>query len=86
VKSGDDHPDLGYTTGVGAYTDSDKTNSAWLVKVMKCRVGNIRIKRGRCKVWITICIEIIIIVIHITKMSNIKTKNKQINKEKPKLG
>ena len=53
----------------------------WLVKILKYRVGNIRVQRGRAEVWITICIEIIVIVIHITKMSN---KQKQINKQKEK--
>ena len=61
----------------------------WLVRVMKCQVGNIEIKRGRSEVWTTLCIEIIIIVIHNTKMSKKnKTKNKQTNyqtnKEKEK--
>jgi len=54
-----------------------------LVKVMKCQVSTIQIKRGQCEVWITIRIGIIVIIIHITKMS--KTKNKQINKEKSSL-
>ena len=31
VKSGDDHPNLIHNTGVGAYVDSDKTNSTYLV-------------------------------------------------------
>jgi len=51
----------------------------WLVKVIKCRVGNIQ-KKGQGKVWITICFGIIVIVIHITKIS--KKIKKQINKKK----
>jgi len=31
VKSGDDHPNLIHNTGVGAYTDSDNTNPAYLI-------------------------------------------------------
>ena len=31
VKSGDNHPNLVHNIGVGAYTDSDKTNLAYLV-------------------------------------------------------
>ena len=31
VKSGDDHPNLVHNTGAGAYTNSDKTNLAYLV-------------------------------------------------------
>ena len=31
VKSGDDCPILVYSTGIGAYIDSDKTNLAYLV-------------------------------------------------------
>ena len=51
VKSGDDHPNLIHNVGVGACTDSDKTNLVYLVvKIIKCRVGNIRIKRDRCEV------------------------------------
>ena len=53
----------------------------WLVKVMICQVGNIRVKRGRGEVWITICIGIIVIIIYITKMSKTKIKtSKQTNK------
>jgi len=48
----------------------------YLVKVMICQVGNIRVKRGRGKVWITKCIGIIVIIIHITKMSKQKQANK----------
>jgi len=29
----------------------------WLVRVMKCRVGNIRVKRDRGEVWITYVLE-----------------------------
>ena len=31
----------------------------WLVRVMKCRVDNIRVKRGRSEVWITIYLSLI---------------------------
>ena len=37
-----------------------------LVRVMICRVGNIR-KRGRGVIWITIKIEKIIVISHITQ-------------------
>jgi len=58
----------------------------WLVGVMKYRVGNIRVKKDRGEVWITIYVRIIIIIIHITKMSKIKNKkSKQTNKEKYNL-
>ena len=50
-------------------------------------VGNIR-KRGRGVIWITIKIEKIIVISHITQeMSNTnkeKQKNKQTNKKKEK--
>ena len=45
----------------------------WLVKVMKCQVSSIRTERGWGEVWITTCIEKIIIVIHITEISKAKT-------------
>jgi len=81
VKSSDDYSSLIQNIGTGAYIDSDKTNPTYLVKVMICRVGNIRVKRGRGEVWITICIGIIMIIIHITKISKIKIKtSKQTNK------
>jgi len=47
---------------------------------MKCWVGNIQVKRGRGEVWITICIGIIIIEIHNTKMSKKIKTSKQTNK------
>ena len=31
VKTGDDYPNFIHNTGIGAYTDSDKTNLAYLV-------------------------------------------------------
>jgi len=52
---------------------------------MICQVGNIQVKRGRGEVWITICIGIIVIIIHITKKYQ-KQTNKQIKKIWPKLG
>ena len=52
-----------------------------LVKIMICLVGNIR-KRGRGVIWITIKIEKIIIISHITQeMSNTNKENKQISKQ-----
>jgi len=63
MKNGDDYFNLIHNT------DSDKTNPTYMVKVMKCRVSVIRVKRGGGEVWITICIGIIVIVIHIIKMS-----------------
>ena len=74
VKSGDDCFSLVHNIGTG-YTliRIRPIRHTWLVKVMKCRISNIRIKGGRCEVWITICIEIIVIVIHITKMLKTKT-------------
>ena len=67
------------------YIDSDKTNPAhWLVKVMICRVGNIR-KRGRGVTWITIKIGKIVIS-HITqemsKSNKVKQTNTQTSKKK----
>ena len=56
-----------------------------LVKVMICRVGNIR-KRDRDVTWITIKIEKIVVIIHITqemlKTNKEKQTNKQTNKKK----
>ena len=47
VKSSDNYSNLVHSIGTGACIDSDKTNPTHLVvKVMICRVGNIR-KRGR---------------------------------------
>jgi len=57
---------LVHNIGTRAYVYSDKTNLAYLVKVMKCGVGVIRIKRDRGEIWITICIRKIITIIHIT--------------------
>jgi len=55
-----------------------------LVKVMICRVGNIR-KGGWDVTWITIKIRKIIVISHITQeMSNTNKKNKQISKQKEK--
>ena len=47
VKSSDDYSSFIHNIKAGAYIDSDKTNPTYLVKVMICRVGNIRVKRGR---------------------------------------
>ena len=81
VKSGDDCSNLIYILGLGHILIRIRPiQHTWLVKVMICRVDNIRIKRDRGEVWITIFIGIIVIAIHITKMSI--TKNKQRNKEK----
>jgi len=67
VKNGDDYSILIHNIGTGVYIDSNKTNwHTWLVKVMKCRVGVIRVKKGQGEEWITICIGIIVTVIHIT--------------------
>ena len=53
----------------------------WLVKVMICRVGN-RVKRGWDEIWITIKIEKIIVINHITQeMLKTNKENKQINKQ-----
>ena len=41
VMSDDDYPILVHNTEIGAYIDSNKTNSSYLVKVMKYRVGNL---------------------------------------------
>ena len=85
VKSGDDYSSLVHNIGTEAYMDSDKTNPTYLVsKSCDMPVGNIRVKRDRDEVWITICIGIIVIIFHITKMSKIKIKikiSKQINKQ-----
>jgi len=55
-----------------------------LVKVIICRVGNIR-KRGLGVTWITIKIRKIIVISHITQeMSNQTKKNKQIKNQKEK--
>jgi len=52
----------------------------WLVKVMICRVGNIRVKKDQDVIWITIKIEKIIVIRHITqKMSKTSKKNKESN-------
>ena len=57
-----------------------------LVKVMICQVGNIQ-KRGRGVTWITIKIEKIIVISHITQeMSNTnKEKQKKSKKKKKNL-
>ena len=42
MKSGDDHPNFVHNTGVGAYTDLDKTNPTYLVGLSyEMPVGNI---------------------------------------------
>ena len=51
-----------------------------LVKVMICRVGNIR-KRGRGVIWITIKIGKTIVMSHITQEMSNTNKEKQINKQ-----
>ena len=85
VKSGDDHSNLVHNKHV--LIQIKPIRHTWLVKIMKFWVDNIRIKRGQCEVWITICIGIIVIIIHITKMSKTKQKqaNKQTNKQKKKI-
>ena len=72
----------------GAWVILIRIRSIWhtrLVKIMICRVGNIR-KRGRGIIRIIIKIGKIIVISHITqKMSNTnkeKQRNKQINKKK----
>ena len=58
-----------------------------LVKVMICWVGNIR-KRGWCVIWITIKIEKIVVISHITQemsKSIKKQTNEQTNKQKSNL-
>jgi len=78
VKSGDDdYSSLIHNIEIGSYIDSDKIiRHTWLVKVMSCLVGDIP-KRDRDEIWICICIEKIIVIIHITQE---QTKNKQTNK------
>ena len=66
MKSGDDYSSLVHSIGTGACIDSDKINSAYLVEAMICRVGNIRVERGRDVIWITIKIRKIIVISHIT--------------------
>jgi len=74
VKSGGDCSSLVHNIGNGAFIDSIRPiRYTWLIKVMICWVGDIQVKRGRGEVWITICIRIIVIIIHITKMSKTKT-------------
>ena len=52
VKSvDDDYFSLVHNIMTKAYVDLDKTNPAYLVKVMKCRADVIRIKRRRGKIW-----------------------------------
>ena len=51
-----------------------------LVKVMICRVGNIR-KRSQGVTWITIKIEKIIVISHITQEMSKSNKEKQTNKK-----
>jgi len=48
----------------------------WLVKVMICQVGNIRFTRGWGVTWITIKIEKIIVICHITKEMLKTNRNK----------
>ena len=54
----------------------------WLVKVMICQVGNVRVKRGWGVIWIIIKIEKIIVIGHITQEMSKTNKEKQTNKEK----
>ena len=51
-----------------------------LVKVMIRRVGNIQ-KRGRGVIWITIKIEKIVVISHITQELSKPNKKKQTNKQ-----
>ena len=60
-----------------------RRRSIWhtrLVKVMICRVGNIR-KRGRGVTWITVKIEKIVVISHITQEMSNTNKEKQTNKQ-----
>jgi len=50
---------------------------------MICRVGNIR-KRGRGVTWITIKIEKIVVISHITQEMSNTNKEKQTNKQTSK--
>ena len=48
MRSSDDCYSLVHNIGTGAYIESDKANLTCLVvKVMICRVGNIRVKRDQ---------------------------------------
>ena len=53
----------------------------WLVKIMIYRVGKIR-KSGRGVTWITIKIEKIVVISHITQETSNTNKEKQTNKKK----
>ena len=53
-----------------------------LVKVMICRVGNIRVKRDWGVIWITIKIEKTIVISHITQEMSKTNNEKQRNKKK----
>ena len=67
VKSSNDCSSFVHNIGTRACIDLDKTNPAHLVvKVMICRIGNIR-KRGPGVIWISIKIEKNIIISHITQ-------------------
>ena len=59
------------------------TQRIWLVHIIKSRVRIIRIKWGRCEIWIHIKIERIIVVeFHFTNNHKQKRKSKQTNKKK----
>ena len=47
LKSSDDYSSLVHNIGTGTYIRIRPIWHTWLVKVMICRVGNIRVKRGR---------------------------------------
>ena len=71
---------------LGAWVILIRIRPIWhtrLVKVMICRVGNIR-KRGWGVIWITIKVEKIVIIGHITQWNTNKKKEKQTNKQTKK--
>ena len=81
VKSSDDYSNLVHSIGIGSCIDSDKTNLTHLVEVMICRVGNIRVKRGRGVIWIIIKIKKIVVISHIIQETSKTNKEKQTNKQ-----
>jgi len=58
----------------------------WLVHIMQCRVGDIRVKRDWGEILITIEVEKIVAIIHFTQTvtKTNKQTNKQINRQAKK--
>ena len=81
MKSWNYFRNYGHKIGSMGYIDSDKSNPVYLIdSFVKILVGIIQVKWG--EIWITIKIEKIVVISHITQeLSNQTRRNKQKEKK-----